>query len=202
MVTDSENDDCRKDIDAAERDCATLRWCFCVLTFAALIYSLYACRWTASLVHPTGGTCIVRLKAGPIWSPPETPSYADFVEKLPSLEGTPAPPWPAKVYPDLAAAFLCFALFLWPISIFTSIVYATLRRRCHDFVLHVVWWTAVCMTVCAMFSIFPWLLSGGWGPVAPVLFAFIGMVIGPLIAIIRQGWSGRAAELLAEKRSR
>jgi len=119
---------------------------------------------------------------------------------MPFLRGKPAPSYPAIVNLELASMFVHFALWLWPICSFVAIIYSTLSRRSPDLLLDVVWWTATCMTASAILCISLWIAFGGWGPPAPAFFALLGITIGPCIAFLRQGWSGRAAELLAEKR--
>jgi len=188
------------DIKSAANDCRTLKQCCGVLTLAALIYSLATVTWTASIVPASGGTCFLRLPAAPLWRPPETPDFADFVKSLPSLQGQPPPKEAPTLWPNLGASFLKFALWLWAVCVLAGIIYTPLAQRSRDITLDVIWWTAVSMTIAAALCLLPWLILGGWGPAGAPLFALLGLVAGPIIAISRQGWSGHAARILAEKR--
>ncbi|APZ91231.1 hypothetical protein Fuma_00817 [Fuerstiella marisgermanici] len=186
--------------DLAKEDCRTLKQCFCVGALMVLIYSLVNCRWTATLVTVNSGTCSLHLSRAPIWDPPAAPAYADFANSFPFLQDKPAPPHPATVHLEIASSFVHFALWLWPICCVVAIIYSTLSGHSPDLLLDVVWWTAICMTASAALCVLLWIAFGGWGPPDPAFFALLGIIIGPCIAFLRQGWSGRAAELLAEKR--
>lgn len=202
VVTETNTETTADQRDAVTSDCRRLRQCFYVLFVAAQIYCLATCPWSASLVPASGGNCLLNLPTSPIWSPPETPTYADFVKSLPSLGGTPEPPHPPRVYPNIGSLFFHFVLWLWLLCVVVAIIYSTLFQRYRDWFLDIVWWTAISMTTSAMLCIILWIALGGWGPPALILFAFAGLIAGPCIAFLRQNQSGRAAEILAEKRNR
>lgn len=188
------------DVESARADCDTLKCCFGVAVVGLLIYTLSTCWWAAALKSENGGTTLLSLPRGPIWNPPPVPTYQDFLKSFPSLEGISAPPWQPTVYIELPRTAFQMVFWLWPINVLTAIVYSSLWRRSRDLLLDAVWWAAVVTTCCVGFSLTLWLAFGGWGPPLVGLFAMAGVIVGPVIACLRQPWSGRAAELLAEKR--
>ena len=149
-----------------------------IAALIAVANSHYEARlWTGS------GTYIIALDRAPIWSPPPLPDYAAFTSTFDNLPSFQPTGFTITRVHRWSWTLLGVALNFVPIALVTALVYFPLRERLRDPVLHLVGWIGIGLAGSAVLCILLWLISGGWGPPAPLFFAGLGIAACTVIAV-------------------
>jgi hypothetical protein len=125
-------------------------------------------------------TWITHLPLGPLWNPPEAPTYELFRDSFDDLPPAGAPGLSIERILKWDWTLADLLLYLWVVNGLFGLLYLMLRRGRRDLVLHCGLGTALGLTGGAMACIGLWLVFGGWGPPCPEFFGLTGAIIGLL----------------------
>jgi hypothetical protein len=79
---------------------------------------------------------------------------------------------------------LLLLFYLWPTTWLAGLLYLAIRGPRRDRILHISLFAAIGLTCGAFICCGMWLLLGGWGPPAPVIFGFMGILSGVLAGML------------------
>ena len=151
---------------------------FCTLAGAALA-AAWRAQWEAA-VSIDDRSWIIDLPRAPLWAGPAVPAYSAFAE-FPDLP--PLRPAGATIQRSLRFDWMMqdFMLWLWGLCMGCGLLYLMLRDGRRDWILHEALAIGIGLTISAGACVGLWMVFGGWGPPAPLVFGITGLLAGLIV---------------------
>jgi hypothetical protein len=150
-----------------------------------IVWAVYNGQWQSAYVvqRVTGEhQYLIDLDSTPLWSPPPAPSFADYSEHF-TNDGDPLPSQgKIRVY-HMWDSWILGIIMIWLMGFLaiTPIAFLFFRR---DLALGALARVGAGLIGASLACFVLWLLVGGWGPPAPLLFGILGLIVGGIWAAI------------------